>query len=84
MKSEAFFRFFERRTRRSPRMSCSATMTRLVGLEAGFQRQHGCTCLRASQLLDLGKRRDRLDVAEMVLGEDLVQAVERSLPSSRR
>ena len=83
MKSEAFLRFLERRTRRSPRMSCSATTAKPVGFEAGFERQHGGARLPRLQLCDIGERGDRLDVAKMMLGQNLRQAVERALGPAR-
>ena len=42
-----------------------------VGLEAGFQRQHGKCRLPRLELVRFGKRRDRLEIAETMLGQDL-------------
>ena len=49
-----------------------------VGLEAGLQRQHGESRLARRQFFNLGQRRDRLEIAEMMFGQDLAETVERA------
>ena len=78
MKSAARLRFLERRTSRSPRMSCSATTAKRSVSKPGFQRQHGKPRLPRVELFELGKRADAFQIAEVVLGKDLRQPVERA------
>ena len=55
----------------------------VVGLEAGLQLQNGEPGLARRQLLHLGKCRHALEIAQMMLGQDLRQTVERALRPSR-
>ncbi len=50
-----------------------------VGLEAGLERQHGKTRLPGFELFRFGQRCDAPQIAEVMLGQDLRQPVERAL-----